>query len=78
MFLLLKMFSCFLELVEDYVLRKKPVSAFHTLKPFPFLSWLHVQTFDQTSVHKHCSLCVFVDHFIGNKLFLLSWKGDDL
>lgn len=45
------------------MLREPPVSALDAVTSKVSLSWPQVQTFDQTSVHKHCSSWIFVDHF---------------
>lgn len=73
----LKMSSFCLDLLEDQELRKRPMSAFHTLKsPWPppfFVLWLGVSSFDQTSPLGILYLC-FVDHFYWEQIISFSWK----
>lgn len=77
----LKMSSCFHEILEDYVRRKQPVSAFHTLKSFwpPWFCAL-ASCSDVWSDFgaQHCAHVFLWIIFIGNKLFSFSWKWGDL
>lgn len=77
----LKMSSCFQEILEDYVCRKQPVSALHTLRSFwpPWfcaLAWRSDVWSDSGAQHGARVFLWII--FIGNKLFSFSWKWGDL